>query len=265
MKQRKSAFTLIELLVVIAIISILAAILFPVFAAAREKARQSNCASNEKQLGLALIQYAQDYNELMPEPLGLLTNGYGTYSRGWAGAIYPYVKATKVYVCPDDYSADTLSYDFNINCSPSVSGIVGLSSANNTGSMATWTAPASTVLLFEASGDTTTNPASTTVDNSSGIGNGDLGDDSASYATARDYDTGTMRDAFSSTLDPKYLSGRHSSGSEFLLGDGHVKFLRGAAVSAGEDATSPQNGPSGNDAAGTSGLATGEAVTFSSI
>src|SRR5580658_7657312 len=90
----KKGFTLIELLVVIAIIAILAAILFPVFAKAREKARQTACLSNEKQLGLAEMQYTQDYDETFPS-----TNDYGT---GWAKTIYPYVKSLGVFACPDD-------------------------------------------------------------------------------------------------------------------------------------------------------------------
>ncbi len=69
-RQQINGFTLIELLVVIAIISILAAILFPVFAQAREKARQTSCASNLKQLGIAFVQYAQDYDEIWPYPGG---------------------------------------------------------------------------------------------------------------------------------------------------------------------------------------------------
>ncbi len=82
--RRKSGFTLIELLVVIAIIAILAAILFPVFAQAREKARQASCQSNVKNLAVAISMYAQDYDERMPQ---------GT--RGnirWGGQIQPYVK-----------------------------------------------------------------------------------------------------------------------------------------------------------------------------
>ena len=70
---QRRGFTLIELLVVIAIIAILAAILFPVFAKAREKARQITCTSNEKQLGLAFLQYVQDYDETYPS----------TYCNGW--------------------------------------------------------------------------------------------------------------------------------------------------------------------------------------
>jgi prepilin-type N-terminal cleavage/methylation domain-containing protein len=73
--QRRAAFTLIELLVVIAIIAILAAILFPVFAQARDKARQSGCLSNLKQVGTALMLYSQDYDERMPATCN--------YGRGW--------------------------------------------------------------------------------------------------------------------------------------------------------------------------------------
>src|ERR1700761_6313935 len=95
--RTSKAFTLIELLVVIAIIAILAAILFPVFAQAREKARAISCLSNEKQLGLGVIQYEQDYDEKAPGGL----NGYGGGS-GYAGQIYPYVKSAQVFKCPSD-------------------------------------------------------------------------------------------------------------------------------------------------------------------
>src|SRR5665213_3332533 len=103
MNYRNRAFTLIELLVVIAIIAILAAILFPVFAAAREKARQTTCASNEKQLGLAFLQYAQDYDECFTYGMTETLHTQGTHvGQGWASTIYPYVKSTGVYTCPDD-------------------------------------------------------------------------------------------------------------------------------------------------------------------
>ena len=92
----KKGFTLIELLVVIAIIAILAAILFPVFAKAREKARQTSCASNEKQIGLALAQYVQDYDERWPAVMRQDVNGF-TY---WQAAVQPYIKSSGVFRCP---------------------------------------------------------------------------------------------------------------------------------------------------------------------
>ncbi|MDR3710648.1 MAG: prepilin-type N-terminal cleavage/methylation domain-containing protein [Capsulimonadaceae bacterium] len=110
--QGTAGFTLIELLVVIAIIAILAAILFPVFATAREKARQSTCASNLKQIGLAYVQYMQDYDEttLLACYTGSTTTlcggsgqAYGT-TPGWCLA--PYIKSGQVWHCPSDSLSD---------------------------------------------------------------------------------------------------------------------------------------------------------------
>ena len=103
--MKRNAFTLIELLVVIAIIAILAAILFPVFAQAREKARQTSCLSNEKQIGLGIMMYAQDYDEMYPMAYYYVNgansgNGYVQ----WTGLVDPYVKQLKgnstIWVCP---------------------------------------------------------------------------------------------------------------------------------------------------------------------
>ncbi|MEI6500650.1 MAG: DUF1559 domain-containing protein [Armatimonadota bacterium] len=102
----RKGFTLIELLVVIAIIAILAAILFPVFAKAREKARQSSCLSNFKQIGLGVLSYAQDYDESLPIEYDNLV---GKAAWEWCNSdrwtnyqdsITPYVKNTGIFVCP---------------------------------------------------------------------------------------------------------------------------------------------------------------------
>jgi len=94
--MKRRGFTLIELLVVIAIIAILAAILFPVFARAREKARQSSCQSNLKQLALAMLMYAQDYDERMP----MRWVERGSDDIYIPDLIYPYVKNAQLFECP---------------------------------------------------------------------------------------------------------------------------------------------------------------------
>lgn len=102
----RRGFTLIELLVVIAIIALLAAILFPVFAQAREKARAASCLSNLKQMGLGLLQYSQDYDEWMPPAwIGYSSNPavsipFPGVAR-WMDVEQPYVKNTQIFTCTD--------------------------------------------------------------------------------------------------------------------------------------------------------------------
>jgi prepilin-type N-terminal cleavage/methylation domain-containing protein/prepilin-type processing-associated H-X9-DG protein len=110
MRRKRWGFTLIELLVVIAILAILAAILFPVFALARDKARQTTCLSNHRQLGAATVMYAQDHDEIFPPVrLGeLFPTGQGEMTgktdpnagATWRWVVQPYVKNEKIWVCP---------------------------------------------------------------------------------------------------------------------------------------------------------------------
>jgi len=102
--RRPRGFTLIELLVVIAIIAILAAILFPVFARARENARRSSCQSNLKQIGLGLMQYVQDYDEVLPADW-VGASGYSSSDPNiteWPEAIQPYTKSQQIFDCPSN-------------------------------------------------------------------------------------------------------------------------------------------------------------------
>ncbi len=106
------AFTLIELLVVIAIIAILAAILFPVFAKAREKARQSSCGSNVKQLALGCMQYAQDYDEVMPPRYYRTNIAVPGGPNIWDHLVQPYTKNMQVVYCP---SEKAMCYGYNVD------------------------------------------------------------------------------------------------------------------------------------------------------
>ncbi len=139
---RRKGFTLIELLVVIAIIAILAAILFPVFARARENARRASCQSNLKQIGLGVMQYIQDYDEqyplwnisnapyaYIPPNNGGYYDGFWTYGN-WRYTIQPYVKSTQIFTCPS-----TIKPRAGIYLAPNSDGSNGQSfpDANNYG------------------------------------------------------------------------------------------------------------------------------------
>jgi len=154
-KRPVTGFTLIELLVTIAIISILAAILFPVFARARENARRSSCMSNEKQLALASMQYAQDYDErLVPS-----YNARTSTADLWMNIIQPYVKNKQIFFCPSASGLDpsgsltvsNVAYGWNYiyltqaACSPAGYGCGGVS-------LAAVTKPSETILLTDSVG-----------------------------------------------------------------------------------------------------------------
>ncbi|MEO7719292.1 MAG: DUF1559 domain-containing protein [Capsulimonas sp.] len=248
---RRKGFTLIELLVVIAIIAILAAILFPVFAKAREKARQISCVSNEKQLGLGFMQYSQDNDEHYPVGFGNQRGG------GWAGPIYPYVKSTGVYKCPDDPTTPDnsvtparvpVSYGYNLNIAQTSS--TGLGGADGQVKQ-----PSQTILLFELRGSraVVTDPleGGTTRDRSSisGDGNNLLSYDNAdaeqssnSVATGgatpggAQYDTGQVVGWATTFQQQQWLpTGRHTDGANYLLDDGHAKFYKPGSVSNAQD------------------------------
>lgn len=164
MKRTRKAFTLIELLVVIAIIAILAAILFPVFAQAREKARAASCLSNVKQMGLAAVMYAQDYDEVFPgmwewSPGAIQSHSPYLYPPGWTMAeaeqrcqTCPYVKNAQVFGCPSR-SYNPFSYGYAY---PTMSGGWALCSTCTTGgrivgpSLAAFDAPAETVMIMDS-------------------------------------------------------------------------------------------------------------------
>jgi prepilin-type N-terminal cleavage/methylation domain-containing protein/prepilin-type processing-associated H-X9-DG protein len=207
-----AGFTLIELLVVIAIIAILAAILFPVFAQARESARKTSCLSNQKQLGTAALMYIQDYDEQLPNAIhsGAGVNLLG----GWVyftafpsnetarsydvkqGSLYPYVKNDQVYVCPSDSQGRTAGNSYAVNSCAFTFGLplaVGKSLAafDNTASWA--------LLTEEAIG---------------------RGDETGAFLRTNSTDDGYL------AYGLNFLSTRHQQGSTLLFMDGHSKWYR---------------------------------------
>jgi prepilin-type N-terminal cleavage/methylation domain-containing protein/prepilin-type processing-associated H-X9-DG protein len=220
----RRGFTLIELLVVIAIIAILASILFPVFARARENARRSSCASNLKQFGLAFMQYTQDYDESYPGyyiPTNEPAPGGPNWEPGvwyWPQILYPYHKSNQIFVCPSGVGAMSNApvgghYGSNLLITTNVAaGVASLKQSALSG-------PAGTYLAADW-GNIIMHPA---------------------YGPGPDYNNfylpGSGKLAgmpgspnISSVYKSDYQNGRHLEGINIVFADGHVKWQRSEKV-----------------------------------
>jgi len=204
----RRAFTLIELLMVISIIAILAAILLPVFAQAREAARKTQCSSNLRQLGIAIRTYSQDYDEQLPGTWdGAGGSGSSSGSGGWMqftnflgpatfdpaqGSLFPYVKSQGIFQCPSDAARKGNSYAINGLLS-TPTGIAAFYAGLADASL---TQPTSTFLLIEE----------------------------------QDNLIASTDDAYFNVYVPNRLSVRHQGGASYLFCDGHVKYHKSDTI-----------------------------------
>jgi prepilin-type N-terminal cleavage/methylation domain-containing protein/prepilin-type processing-associated H-X9-DG protein len=246
-RRRRAAFTLIELLVVIAIIAILAAILFPVFARARENARRASCQSNLKQIGLGILQYTQDYDEAYP----LIARDNGVPVYGWADAIQPYVKSTQILQCPSDTSIEPTTAsqrgytDYFMNSMLNMRRATGGLSESGLSSAAVLY-PSLSVMVGDGGVPTgsTVNPHSRARFNANGAEAGGDGGNLAAVST-------TLAPGLATNLTN---GGRdHLEGTNILFVDGHVKWLKADGLQAsgkvynyrtGFSSTTPSSGQS---------------------
>lgn len=189
MLQRRG-FTLIELLVVVAIVSVLAAILFPVFQTVRENARRTTCQSNEKQLALGILLYAQGFDETLPPT-------QATDNTLWPDLINPYVKNAQIRACPDDAGAAN-SYGLN------ELAFVDLTDEDHP--------PVQTLAAFQTSSDTVMLGETGTADDFQ------TPRENAFKLTVPDGDLNDPADA--------RPAARHTSRADLAFMDGHVKALR---------------------------------------
>ena len=271
--MKRSAFTLIELLVVIGIIAALAAIIFPVFASVRERGHRTACLSNERQIGMAMLQYVADSGETFP-------GGLDVAGDKWVSETYPYVKAAGPFHCPSTpgLSSDEavaipkiLKVDYGLNADlarhPFEVDLVSrkiVRSAEGFG-LAALTSPTKTVLFFEVDhggavldvrvdtqdGSTVGNAGITGVAESDGNGKGGTLTDATYPLTGSIfgwvlYATGNVggRLLNGATKAGKILGGgstpRHAGGANYVACDGHAVWLKPESVSGGENAVAPE-------------------------
>jgi len=193
----RRGFTLIELLVVIAIIAILAAILFPVFARAREKARQTSCLSNVKQMGLASVMYSQDYDDMIVPSYIQWSNGKNyTIWYGTTGALAPYTGSRQIFHCPNSGGQAYASgggTDYGINMRIARNITVSSGSSYN---MSEVKYPAETVLIA----------------------------DSDWTRSLTDYKTSNCWRINDSRHPSYFIPARHNEGANIAFVDGHAKW-----------------------------------------
>ena len=218
------AFTLIELLVVIAIIAILAAILFPVFARARENARRSSCQSNLKQIGIGIMQYVQDYDETYP--FYVMNGSTNPTQQGWGQIIQPYIKSAQVFQCPSEsteytgsfasqngYGANQSDYFYNKRiCSRFVAG------SNPALNLGINMAAVSNVSVSIMSGDNSSNSLANS--RMPQVISGNNGENCNGIIGA-----GTTANCGPEALNQTAAT-RHLEGANYLFADGHVKFQK---------------------------------------
>jgi prepilin-type N-terminal cleavage/methylation domain-containing protein/prepilin-type processing-associated H-X9-DG protein len=230
----RRGFTLIELLVVVAIISLLAAILFPVFARARENARRASCMSNMKQIGLGIMQYVQDYDEKYPFMSSDAIEGFASYVGQpynlWR-QIYPYTKSWQIITCPSAIPSTGGSAPFGINSTDYfINGVI--IQINQGFSMAAISQPSSRILIDEYVNATNTaylRPVATNPASPSGF---------FQYWSAN-----------------SGYNNQHFGGSNLLFADGHVKWRLQSSICASDFGLLNSTVSSGKPCGVTSGTA----------
>ncbi len=213
--NRSNGFTLIELLVVIAIIAIMAAILFPVFARARENARRTSCLSNVKQIGLGTMMYVQDYDETYvrnSQCMGALNpdTSCSTTQVYWDNLLEPYTKSTQVFLCPSSSSTAPRNGNYGVNPNIMVSY-----SATQPVKMAAVVAAANTYMILDYG---TYRALMTYIDNPT----------SNSYLPGVGEIKGLTPATCTATTayQGDCMSGRHFNGVNVAFADGHAKWLK---------------------------------------